>query len=195
MRTLVNILIIKLQIGIHRVGGQDLRRYNAPAVSEVAAIMVGDGTETTAFRDIRVQLKSPLLDSAGNQRLGLKRLSDENAAFNPLHFVLLFPYGELGWGKGIVPLVDKPQPSDDAPTVRAPRGLPQAPPSAPSVPVNEQRAALQQIDLGANEPVRGRGRAEHISLKDHTNYHLYYNKATSSMHHHRSGRLWQVHLR
>ena len=32
---------------------------------------------------------------------GLKYIKDSNPAYDPLHFTLLFPYGEQGWTTGI----------------------------------------------------------------------------------------------
>ena len=69
----------------------DRRRYNCPTASEVAAVIPGDGSENVAPREIRFNMRDG----------GVKRISDCNAAFMPLHYVLLFPRGELGWEPGI----------------------------------------------------------------------------------------------
>ncbi|KAF7143823.1 hypothetical protein RHSIM_Rhsim05G0183800 [Rhododendron simsii] len=49
---------------------------------------VGDGTKASGLRDIILHLK-------GNN--GLMRINECHPAYLPLHYVLLFPQGELGW--------------------------------------------------------------------------------------------------
>jgi len=72
-------------------GGPDRRRYNEPTTPEVAAF-VPDGVNTEiGTRDIVVYLRGG----------GVRRLNELNPAYDPLHFVLLFPRGELGLGLGI----------------------------------------------------------------------------------------------
>jgi hypothetical protein len=71
--------------------GQDARRYNLPTASKVAAIIPGDGTEQVDRRNIVVYVNGG----------GVRHISDANEAYIPLHFVLLFPYGEAGWHPGI----------------------------------------------------------------------------------------------
>jgi hypothetical protein len=66
----------------------DPRRYNAPAASDVAAIMVGDGHEIVpSNRDIVLTLR------AGT----LQRISELHPSYDPLQYVLLFPRGNDGW--------------------------------------------------------------------------------------------------
>lgn len=68
--------------------GTDQRRYNLPTINELAAVIPGDGTEVRSdHRDIILRLRGG----------GLKRISQLNASYAPLHYVLLFPRGELGW--------------------------------------------------------------------------------------------------
>ena len=70
--------------------GLDRRRYNVPTASEVAAILPGDGQEEDGAptrRDIVVQLRGG----------GVRRICQLHPAYQALHFVLLFPHGELGW--------------------------------------------------------------------------------------------------
>jgi PIF1-like helicase/Helitron helicase-like domain at N-terminus len=70
----------------------DLRRYNAPTVKEVAAIIPGGGEESVSLhRDIIVRLHG------GN----LKRISQLHHSYSPLHYVLLFPKGDSGYYIGI----------------------------------------------------------------------------------------------
>ena len=64
----------------------DPRRYNIPTADEIAVILPGDGM-AYAPRDIVVQLRGG----------GFKKIFDTNPVYAPLHYVLLFPRGELGW--------------------------------------------------------------------------------------------------
>lgn len=58
-----------------------------PTVSEIAAIVPGDGTQATDSRDIIL-----------HRRTGpLQRISDGHRSYASLHYVLFFPYGEDGW--------------------------------------------------------------------------------------------------
>ena len=64
----------------------DPRTYNVPRVSDIAAF-IPDGTHVAAPRSIAVRMHGG----------GVKRITDLNSAYDPLHFVLLFPRGEQGW--------------------------------------------------------------------------------------------------
>ncbi|GKB48806.1 helicase [Tanacetum coccineum] len=63
-----------------------LRQYNAPTVSEVAALVVNDFGDGLPTRDIIVNTK----DS------GPKRVSELHPSYMALQYPLLFPYGEDG---------------------------------------------------------------------------------------------------
>ncbi|XP_019171368.1 PREDICTED: uncharacterized protein LOC109166925 [Ipomoea nil] len=63
---------------------KDTRTYNLPAVSEVAALIVGDLEPNMGERDILVETNSGQL----------KRISTLNPPYLPLQYPLLFPYGE-----------------------------------------------------------------------------------------------------
>jgi hypothetical protein len=62
-------------------------RYNLPTTQEIVAIIPRDGSEELSPRDIKVQLCNG----------GIQHILDLHQAYIPLHFVLLFPYGEPGW--------------------------------------------------------------------------------------------------
>jgi hypothetical protein len=71
--------------------GADRRRENLPTASEVAAIMPdvgpgGPGARSTADLHLSLRAGGPL-----------ERISVCNKAYLPLHYVLLYPYGEPGW--------------------------------------------------------------------------------------------------
>ena len=70
----------------------DLRRYNMPMASEVSAIIPAN-SNTNSNRDI------VLYKRASDNELGhsLMHISETSALYDPLQYVLLFPYGQLGW--------------------------------------------------------------------------------------------------
>jgi len=70
---------------------KDAHTYNIPTGNEVAAIMVGDGSEDVDHRDVVVQ------DRQG----GLRRISELHPAYMPMSYALMFPYGEDGWHPSI----------------------------------------------------------------------------------------------
>ncbi|KAF9009738.1 hypothetical protein BDZ89DRAFT_964743, partial [Hymenopellis radicata] len=62
--------------------GSDKRRHNLPTAEEIAAILPGDGTQNEkADRDIVIRLEGGRL----------RRISQLNPLYSPLHYVLLFP--------------------------------------------------------------------------------------------------------
>jgi hypothetical protein len=67
----------------------DKRRYNLPgaASTEVAVIVPGDGDEATEPRDIVLRRRGG----------GLRRINETSPMYQALHYVLLFPTGQLGW--------------------------------------------------------------------------------------------------
>ena len=70
-----------------RNAGVDLRRYNAPTVSEVGALLLdGEGDEARP-RDVRVRCRGG----------GLRKISELHSAYDPLTYVLMFPFGTAGW--------------------------------------------------------------------------------------------------
>ena len=73
---------------LHLSEGADGRRYNLPTANEIAAIVPGNGEEeVSSDRDIILRL------TGGS----LRRISQLNPLYDPLHYVLLFPRGEEGW--------------------------------------------------------------------------------------------------
>lgn len=69
---------------------RDRRRYNLPSADEIAGLVPGDGTQVTdKGRDIILRhCDGPL-----------HRIDDSYAGYLPLHYVLLFPFGEDGWSR------------------------------------------------------------------------------------------------
>lgn len=69
----------------------DGRQYNLPTASEVAALIVGDFDPAGFDRDVIVHTHSGLL----------QRIPILSAAYLPLQYPLLFPFGEDGFYEGI----------------------------------------------------------------------------------------------
>ncbi|KAF5318225.1 hypothetical protein D9758_019059 [Tetrapyrgos nigripes] len=78
--------IQNITIKLHFNFGQDPRTHNLPTVDEVAILLPGR-EEVTDHRDIILHTQ------AGS----LKCLYETNPAYMALHYVLLFPRGELDW--------------------------------------------------------------------------------------------------
>jgi hypothetical protein len=77
------------KIALHFDLKTDHRCYNLPTntSNEIAVILPGDGDQPTAGRDIIL-----------NRRDGhLQEISDMHPLYPSLHYVLLFPTGQLGW--------------------------------------------------------------------------------------------------
>jgi hypothetical protein len=69
----------------------DLRRYNAPTVDEVGALMVGGDVDEANAHDIVIRSTNGYFQC----------VSPLHSAYAPLHYVLLFPDGRSGWHDGI----------------------------------------------------------------------------------------------
>ena len=78
---------ISLRLKMVDLPHYDSRRYNRPTVNEIAVIMVGSGEEATVGRDIVLQARSNRL----------QRIRETHSSYNPLRYLLLFPFGEQGW--------------------------------------------------------------------------------------------------
>ncbi|CAH1452958.1 unnamed protein product [Lactuca virosa] len=71
---------------------QDGRTYNLPTASEVAALIIGDISDSIEKRDIVVQTKNG----------SLQRISELHPSYLPLQYPLLFPYGDDGYSVDIL---------------------------------------------------------------------------------------------
>ena len=69
----------------------DNRRYNLPdaTVKETAVVVIGDGERPSGSQDIIVYRK--------NQHQHFFRISDSHPLYPSLHYVLLFPTGQMSW--------------------------------------------------------------------------------------------------
>ncbi|KAG5549150.1 hypothetical protein RHGRI_014498 [Rhododendron griersonianum] len=90
---------------LHYSSAKDRRRFNLPTTDEVAIVIPEDGSESSGMRDIILHLE-------GNN--GLMRINECHPAYLPLHYVLLFPRGELGWEPDLKQWdVNRDQPSSE----------------------------------------------------------------------------------
>ena len=82
-------------------------RYNLPASREIAAI-VPDGIQPNSpFRDIVFRLRGQ----------GFVKINELHASYDPLHFPLLFPFGQEGWHpdlRHVVPVRIRSRPCQDS---------------------------------------------------------------------------------
>ena len=78
-----------LAVRLHMSDSADGQQYNLPTANEIAAVVPGNGEEedVSSNRDIILRL------TGGS----LKRISQLSPAYDPLHYVLLFPRGKHGW--------------------------------------------------------------------------------------------------
>ncbi|KAL5710281.1 hypothetical protein ACHQM5_020865 [Ranunculus cassubicifolius] len=72
---------------LHYKEGTDRRRYNVPTSQEIAVILPGDGAPDQGYRDIILHMRNH----------SLQRIHECHPLYLPSHYVLFFPYGELGW--------------------------------------------------------------------------------------------------
>ena len=79
--------------------GHDPRRYNLPTANEVGIILPGENAFQGDCRDIVIHLRPQYYRDPLNhqQHLQLERISEGHPVYAPLHYVLLFSYGEPGW--------------------------------------------------------------------------------------------------
>jgi hypothetical protein len=69
----------------------DLRRYNKPAVDDIAAVIQGEDDAMLASRDIILQ----------NRDSSLMRISETHPVWAPSHYVLFFTHETDGWHLGM----------------------------------------------------------------------------------------------
>jgi hypothetical protein len=82
---------IELSLRLLNDRHNDLRRYHAPTIDEVGALMVGGDVNEVDSRDIIVCSTNGYF----------QRVSPLHSAYAPLHYVLLFSDGRNRWHDGI----------------------------------------------------------------------------------------------
>ena len=71
----------------------DPQRYNVPTGTDVAVIILTEGQQTVTHRDI-VVYKSAAHHPDGKY---LMRIDETHPMYDPLMYVLMFPFGDKGW--------------------------------------------------------------------------------------------------
>jgi hypothetical protein len=84
-------LILNPQMHLVLQSGADRRRENLPTSTELAGILPDEFVDESR-RDVLLAVREP--SRHGPQ---LHQVPVTHAAYMPLHYVLLFPYGEYGW--------------------------------------------------------------------------------------------------
>jgi hypothetical protein len=85
-------IILNPQMSLVVETGADLRRENLPTTDEVSMILP-DEYGRGGFRDIVLAERL----NGGVQSNGFSIINSNHASYLPLHYVLLFPYGDPGW--------------------------------------------------------------------------------------------------
>lgn len=84
-------IILNPQMRLLLEKGADCRRNNLPTADEIA-IIIPDEYDRASFRDIVLACRQ-----SENDAPIFQNISSTTAAYMPLHYVLLFPCGDLGW--------------------------------------------------------------------------------------------------
>jgi PIF1-like helicase/Helitron helicase-like domain at N-terminus len=147
------------QIGLRFDRNCDRRRYNLPTSgsTEIAVIIPGDGDQELHPRDIVLYRKGG----------GLKLINEMNPAYHPLHFVLLFPTGQLGWHPKLtyrsVDAGEADEEGDDgAENVVAPGQEPEQPATGTHIVRRGKRSTISQAEYFRYRLFLKQGEPDHI---------------------------------
>lgn len=88
----------EIRLRVQPSAGEHRGRHNLPTANEVAMI-IPDGS-TSDYRDIVLRRHMP------DGQTKLYRINEGHPAYLPLHYVLLFPYGENGWHRDMQQIPD-----------------------------------------------------------------------------------------
>jgi hypothetical protein len=88
-------ILLNPQIRLIMESGADRRRENLPTSNEVTAIIPDEYTDASR-RDLVLMVRE-----AGRDRPQIHIVNMTHAAYMPLHYVLLFLYGDPGWHYGL----------------------------------------------------------------------------------------------
>src|SRR6266498_2337750 len=99
-----NANISDMNLFIHNTHGKDMRQYNKPTALEIAVIIF-DYDYAPKLRDIIIKTHEEQL----------QHISELYGAYDPLQYLLLFPYGEYGWHDNILRInISEPEPEPDS---------------------------------------------------------------------------------
>ena len=94
----------EFQLVIYLEKNVDRRRYNKPTAQEVAAVIIGaDRDILNTNREIRIYSKDPVNND------NFHTIRDDHSAYDPLHYVLMHPFGEHGWAYKLYPKINARQ--------------------------------------------------------------------------------------
>lgn len=81
------------------IPGNDPCCYNLPTANEVGVILPGEDIFQGDCHDIIIHLRPQYYHNPHDRQnhLQLYHISEGHPAYAPLHYVLLFPFGEPGW--------------------------------------------------------------------------------------------------
>lgn len=88
----------EIRLRVQPSAGEHRGRHNLPTANEVAMII--PDSYTSDYRDIVLRRRMP------NGQTKLYRINEGHPAYLPLHYVLLFPYGENGWHRDMQQIPD-----------------------------------------------------------------------------------------
>ena len=69
--------------------GQHARVYNAPSVTAVAAILIGDENDTTTTKSRKIVV--------GTTGSGFDKIPSTHTSYNPLSYVMTHMHSDKGW--------------------------------------------------------------------------------------------------
>ena len=77
---------------------KDLRRYNLPSSSELSVIIPGSSSSNSpSNRDIVLYKRASNNPNSND----IMHINETHQYYDPLHYVLIFPFGDTGWTPGI----------------------------------------------------------------------------------------------
>lgn len=76
-----------ISVFLHFDSEADQRQHNIPLGNKVCVILLGNGDQVEGMRDILLRYRGR----------GLRQINECHPTYLPLHYVILFPYGKLGW--------------------------------------------------------------------------------------------------
>lgn len=88
-------VVISPSLNLRLIEGNDRRTENLPTSNEIAAIIPTSADANTDVRDIRVYFREDELSSSSTPQF--HRISQNHSLYMPLHYVLIFPKGDLRW--------------------------------------------------------------------------------------------------
>jgi len=88
-------IILNPQMELLITKGLDQCRYNLPTTNEVAMIILDEYQEVSC-RDIILAQRYNTIEGTM-----FRTITSSHAAYTPLHYVLLFPFGEPGWNRAL----------------------------------------------------------------------------------------------